>query len=63
LMKLSPRRMPTLLYGVMKRLGRWNEAEIPQLGEPIDALATEFELPPLIDRQLLTPAQMDQVKV
>ena len=36
-----------------KRVGRIAEAEIPQIGEPLAALAQQFELPPLIERELL----------
>ena len=36
-----------------KRVGRILEAEIPQIGEPIASLAQKFELPPLIERELL----------
>jgi uncharacterized protein (DUF362 family) len=54
LMRLPPERLPTLIYANLKRLGRFKEAEIPQLGEPIEALAMEFELPPQIDRNLLS---------
>ena len=52
LMELPPERVPTLVFAAAKRLGRLAEAEIPQLGEPIAALATQFELPPLVDREL-----------
>ena len=63
LMKLPPERLPTLVYAALKRLGRLKESEIPQLGEPIDALATEFELPPLVDKNLLSLADAARVKV
>lgn len=52
LMGLPPERVPTLVYAAAKRIGRIAEAEIPQLGEPIAALAQKFELPPFIDREL-----------
>ena len=61
LMKLPPERLPTLMLGALKRLGRIREADISQLGEAIAALATEFELPPQIDKHLLpaeTPASV-----
>jgi uncharacterized protein (DUF362 family) len=53
LMGIPPERIPTLVYAAAKRIGRLAEAEIPQLGEPIAALAQQFELPPMIDRELL----------
>ncbi|MFO0866185.1 MAG: DUF362 domain-containing protein, partial [Gemmataceae bacterium] len=43
LMKLDPLKIPYLVLGEMKRLGRLKEAEIPQLGESIASLATRFE--------------------
>ena len=57
LMGLPPERLPTLVFAAAKRLGRLTEAEIPQLGEPIAALATAFELPPQIEKQLLPEPQ------
>jgi uncharacterized protein (DUF362 family) len=63
LMKLTPERVPTLVYAALKRLGKLKEADIPQLGEPIDALATEFELPPLIERALIPAEEAAKVKV
>ena len=63
LMKLPPERLPTLVYAALKRLGRLKESEIPQLGEPIDVLATEFELPPHVDKNLLSIADAAKVKV
>jgi uncharacterized protein (DUF362 family) len=63
LMKLMPERLPTLLLGASKRLGRIKEAEIPQLGEAIADLATEFELPPLVESNLLSIEQAGTVKV
>jgi uncharacterized protein (DUF362 family) len=53
LMGIPPERIPTLVYAAAKRIGRLAEAEIPQLGEPIAALAQKFEMPPLIERELL----------
>jgi uncharacterized protein (DUF362 family) len=53
LMGIPPERIPTLVFAAAKRLGRLSEAEIPQLGEPVAALAQKFELPPLIERELL----------
>ncbi len=53
LMGFPPERIPTLVYAAAKRVGRIVEAEIPQLGEPIAALAQKFEMPPKIERELL----------
>ncbi len=53
LMGMPPDRIPTLVLGGMKRIGRMHEAEIPQLGEPIAALAQKFQWPPLIESHLL----------
>ncbi len=53
LMMLPPERLPTLRLAAQKRLGQLSESAIPQLGEPIAALATRFELPPQIEKQLL----------
>ncbi|MDY3553997.1 DUF362 domain-containing protein [Gemmata sp. JC717] len=55
IMGLPPERVPTLVYAAAKRVGRIAEAEIPQLGEPIAAVAQAFALPPKIDRELLAP--------
>jgi uncharacterized protein (DUF362 family) len=63
LMRLPPERLPTLVYAALKRLGRLKEAEIPQLGEAIESLAVEFELPPHVDRNLLSLADAAKVKV
>ena len=63
LMKLPPERLPTLVYAAMKRLGRMKESEIPQLGETIESLATEFEMPPQVDKNLLTIDEAKRVKV
>jgi uncharacterized protein (DUF362 family) len=52
-MGLPPERLPTLRLAASKRLGRLAEAEIQQLGEPIAAVATTFELPPKIEKQLM----------
>ena len=53
LMGMPTERIPTLVYAAAKRLGRLHEAEIPQLGEPIAALAQKFEWPPLVERELI----------
>ncbi len=53
LMGLPPERVPTLMMGAYKKLGRINETEIPQLGEPIAKLAQVFELPPKIEKLLM----------
>ena len=63
LMKLPPERLPTLVFAALKRLGRMKEAEIPQLGEAIDSLATEFELPPQVDKNLLSLEEVRKLKV
>jgi uncharacterized protein (DUF362 family) len=55
LMKLPPERVPTLVLAHEKRLGNISEALIPQLGAGIEKLAKSFELPPLIEKQLLPP--------
>jgi uncharacterized protein (DUF362 family) len=53
LMGMPPERIPTLVMAALKRVGRMNEAEIPQLGEPVAALAQKFEWPPLVERELM----------
>ena len=53
IMGIPPERIPTLVYAAAKRIGRMAEVEIAQLGEAIAALATTFELPPLVERELL----------
>ena len=53
IMGLPPERVPTLVLGEMKRLGRLREAEIPQLGEPIASVMQRFDLPPNIEKVLL----------
>jgi len=63
LMQLPPERLPTLVLAALKRLGRLKEADIPQLGEPIAALATPFEWPPRIEEQLLSVEKAAMVKV
>ncbi|QDU20507.1 DUF362 domain-containing protein [Urbifossiella limnaea] len=63
LMHLPPERVPTLVLAALKRLGRLKEADIPQLGVPIAALATPFEWPPRIEEQLLTVEKAAAVKV
>lgn len=62
LMRLPPERVPTLVLAAIKRLGRLRESDIPQVGEPIEALATEFELPPLIEKNLLSEEQAAKVR-
>lgn len=49
LMMLNPEKIGYLVLGAMKKLGRMNEAEIPQLGEVIAALAQPFETVPHLD--------------
>lgn len=53
LMGMTPERLPTLALAEQKRLGVLKEAQIPQLGEPIAALAQMFEPPPGIEKQLI----------
>lgn len=57
LIGLDPARVPTLVLGAMKKLGRLGEEAIPQIGEPISKFAQKFELPPKIENQLLPPAR------
>ena len=56
LMGLPPERVPTLVLAHEKRLGRLAAADIPQLGEPVEALAQRFALPPGVDKMLLPAA-------
>jgi uncharacterized protein (DUF362 family) len=53
LMGMPPERIPTLVLAALKRVGRMNEAEVPQVGEPVAALAQKFEWPPLVERELI----------
>ena len=53
LMGLPPERLPTLRLAEQKRLGNLKEELIPQLGEPVAALARPFELPPEIEKQMI----------
>jgi uncharacterized protein (DUF362 family) len=53
LMGLPPERLPTLALAEQKRLGVLKEEQIPQLGEPLAALAQRFELPPQIETQMV----------
>jgi uncharacterized protein (DUF362 family) len=53
LMKLPVERIPTLMLGAELKLGRVAEAEIQQIGEPIEKLAQAYEWPPKLERQLL----------
>lgn len=53
IMGLAPERVPTLMLAQAKRLGHLAVAQIPQLGEPIASVATPFELPPGIEKQLI----------
>jgi heptaprenylglyceryl phosphate synthase len=41
-MKIDPEKLGYLVLGHAKRLGRMKEADIPQLGEAIAALAQPF---------------------
>jgi hypothetical protein len=63
LMHLPPDRLPTLVLAAIKRLGRLREADIPQLDEPISALATPFEWPPQIESHLIPPEKAAALKV
>jgi uncharacterized protein (DUF362 family) len=54
---MPPERMPTLMLGAQKKLGRVKEAEIPQIGEPIATLAQTWEWPPKVEKQLLAEAK------
>jgi uncharacterized protein (DUF362 family) len=56
LMKLPAERLPTLVLGAQMKLGRLSEAEIPQIGEPIEKWAQAYEWPPQMER-LLMPAK------
>jgi len=53
LMGLDPQRVPYLVLGLQKKLGRMADAEIPQLGLTIAAKAQEFALPPKIEKHLI----------
>ncbi len=53
IMGLPPERLPVLRLAEQKRLGNMKEALIPQLGEPLAAVATQFEMPPEIEKQLV----------
>jgi uncharacterized protein (DUF362 family) len=50
LMQLDADQVPYLILGNRRKLGRLNAGEIPQLGEPIQALAQPFETLPHLDR-------------
>jgi len=45
-MMLDPEKIGYLVLGQMKKLGRLNEGDIPQLGESIASLAQPFETVP-----------------
>jgi uncharacterized protein (DUF362 family) len=53
LMKLPVERIPTLFLGAQMKLGRLAEAEIPQVGEPIEKWAQAFEWPPQLEKHLM----------
>jgi uncharacterized protein (DUF362 family) len=53
LMGITPERLPTLVLAVEKRLGVTAADRIPQLGEPVAALARPFELPPTAAKVML----------
>ena len=50
LMELDPEQIGYLVLGQAKKLGRMHEAEIPQLGEAIAALAQPFETVPHLQK-------------
>ena len=52
LMGLPVEQLPTFMLGNRKRLGRINEAEIPQLGESIASLSQPFTRPPKFETLL-----------
>lgn len=53
LMKLPPERLPTFYLGNQLKIGRLLEADIPQIGEPIAAMAQDFVRPPGFDTLLI----------
>ena len=53
LMKLPVERIPTLVLGAEMKLGRVAEADIPQIGEPIEKCAQAYEWPPKLEKQLM----------
>jgi uncharacterized protein (DUF362 family) len=53
LMGIDPLRVPTLLLGRDKKLGRLDENQIMQMGEPIEARIKPFALAPKADKFLL----------
>jgi uncharacterized protein (DUF362 family) len=53
LMRLPPERVPTLALGAMKKLGRLDESQIPQLGLSIESKAREFAFPPNVEKILM----------
>jgi uncharacterized protein (DUF362 family) len=53
IMGLPPERLPVLRLAEQKRLGNLKAELIPQLGEPLSAVATQFELPPEIEKQMV----------
>lgn len=56
LMKIDPDKLGYLVLGHAKRLGRLKESEIPQLGEPIAALAQPFAPVPHFENLRVKPA-------
>ncbi|MCI0639507.1 MAG: DUF362 domain-containing protein [Gemmataceae bacterium] len=57
LMMLNPEKLGYLMLGAMKKLGRYKEEEIQQLGEKIADLAQPFETVPHLDQiRLKRPA-------
>jgi uncharacterized protein (DUF362 family) len=56
LMMLDPSKIGYLMLGHMKKLGRFDPAEIPQLGETISALAQPFAQVPHFAGLCVKPA-------
>ncbi len=53
IMGLPPERLPVLRLAEQKRLGNLKAELIPQIGEPLAAVATQFEMPPEIEKQMV----------
>jgi uncharacterized protein (DUF362 family) len=61
LMGMRPERLPTLVLAQQKRLGFLDERQIQQLGETIGTLAQTFEMPPEIEKQLISLEKLQPV--
>jgi len=57
LMKLPAERLPTLYLGNVMKLGRLAEADIPQIGETIAAMAQDYAWPPGMEKMLMESAK------